>query len=54
MHNKHEKTSDTELTVGLWCNAAFGTHVCSTPYDMFLRDDVKNDVIVYLHKLKFS
>jgi len=27
-----KRTIDTQLTVGLWCNAAFGLHVCSMPY----------------------
>jgi len=45
-----EITSDTRVTVGLWCNATFGLHVRSTPYlpFVFVHGDVKNDVIVYL------
>jgi len=45
----------THVTVGPWCNGLFGLRVRSTPYLLFAfgRDDVTNDVIVYLHKCKF-
>jgi len=41
--------------VGPWCNAAFGLRVRSTSYLLFafVRNDVTNDVIVFLHKFKF-
>jgi len=43
MHNKQEmKQRNISYCKSLWCNAAFGLHVCSTPYVpfVFVRDDV--------------
>jgi len=56
MYNKHEKNQryTTYCRPMVQCSiwSACMQHALLTI--RYLRDDVKNDVIVYLHKLKFS